>query len=99
MASNLCGGAVVMLTDAACREPEVNSATASLRYSTDDLEGVLSILYERLGPVLSPVPPLNGGGEQILGYGCPLAEQVQGQARRLSNLTAAAREITSRLEI
>lgn len=83
----------------AAREPEVSAATASLRYSTDDLEGALSLHFERLGPILSPISPQNVGNEKSLGYGCPLAEHMQSQARRLQSLTAYIRDITSRLEI
>lgn len=99
MANNLCGGANYATVPVECREPEVNGATASLRYSADDLESVLSILFERLAPALSPNSPPNGDNAKSLGYGCKLAEDVQIQARRLQNLTAAARDITSRLEI
>lgn len=99
MANNLCGGSGAFPVDEACREPEVRGATSSLRYSVDDLEGALSTLFDRLESVLSPTKPATNGIEKTLGYGCPLAEQVQGQARRLQGLTAAAREITSRLEV
>lgn len=100
MANNLCGAGVSSYTTTdACREPEVNGAISSLRYSTDDLESALAVLFERLGPVLSPMSPPNAGDAKSLGYGCPLAEQVQGQSRRLQSFTVAVRDITSRLEI
>lgn len=82
----------------ATKEQQIPKAQVQMEIADKGLEEVLTILYQRLEPVLSSAGPKDSEKQECV-YDCPLAALIQGEASRLERYHEFVNMILLRLEL
>jgi hypothetical protein len=85
----------------AVRIGQVEQALGDLEHQASYLEKMAEQMFQKLSPLIPPVPPTNGDGKEVCGNAelCPLADRVRTQSQRVARIARAMEVLTEMVEL